>query len=151
MTFQEKAESKKVFPFGPKEVYETLKKSHKGDVFTVLREKNDQGYWDWVGLVEGETEIEQGGKPVAATNTKETVASVKSSFETADERAKKQVYIIRQSCIGHAVEALAATAKPGTAIKVDDILGVAVAFEDHVLGNAVTGPELTLENEDIPY
>jgi len=51
MTFDGKAESKKVMPFGSKEVFATLKDAKKNDVFTLLREKNDGGFWEWVGIV----------------------------------------------------------------------------------------------------
>ena len=68
-----------------------------------------------------------GGK----TNTPAPYVSPKSTYETPEERAKKQLYIVRQSSINAAI-ALGAQGK--VLPTVDLILEVAKKFEAHVFG-----------------
>jgi hypothetical protein len=153
LTFEGKAESKKVMPFGSKEVFATLETSQKGDVFTVLREKDNDGYWQWIGIAEGDTKIETTNAPQAAAKAPTSAPNTtpKSTYETAEERAKKQVYIVRQSSISAAIETLKTDKKSPS---VEEVLAVAKQYEDYVFGNlevpkAATAklPEL---DDDIP-
>ena len=146
MTFQEKVEAKKIFPFGAKEVFSTLQKAGKGDVFTVLREKDKEGYWQWVGIAAGEVEMET-GTTAAPAGAKPAGVATKSTFETPEERAKKQVYIIKQSSIGHAIEILKTDKKNPT---VEEVIGVAGVLVDYVLGITLDAAPAQ-GNEDIPY
>ena len=146
MTFQEKVEAKKIFPFGAKEVFSTLQKAGKGDVFTVLREKDKDGYWQWVGIAAGEVEMET-GTTAAPAGAKPAGVATKSTFETPEERAKKQVYIIKQSSIGHAIEILKTDKKNPT---VEEVIGVAGVLVDYVLGITLDAAPAQ-GNEDIPY
>ena len=147
VTFQDKVESKKHNQYGDKTVYATLKNAKKGDVFTILREKDDAGYWQWVGIEQGEN------VPMTATKTatpQAATAAPKSNFETPDERAKKQVYIIKQSCLGYAIESLKTDKKNPTPQEVMDLAHVYVDYVMGVNPNAVAKlPEL--EEDDIPY
>jgi hypothetical protein len=146
VTFQDKVESKKHNQYGDKTVYATLKDAKKGDVFTILREKDDAGYWQWVGIEQGEN------APMAATKAapQTATAAPKSNFETPDERAKKQVYIIKQSCLAQAIQVTKTDKKNPT---IEEVFYVADIFVDWVLGTnpdaEKTLPEL--ENDDIPY
>lgn len=146
MTFQEKVEAKKIFPFGAKEVFSTLQKAGKGDVFTVLREKDKEGYWQWVGIAAGEVEMET-GTTAAPAGAKPAGVATKSTFETPEERAKKQVYIIKQSSIGHAIEILKTDKKNPT---VEEVLHTADILLDYVLGINLDADPAQV-NEDIPY
>lgn len=147
MTFQEKAESKKIFPFGSKEVFDTLKKASKGQTFSILREKDDAGYWQWVGIQEGEVQMEVADKGAPAKAG--VGVPVKSTFETPDERAKKQVYIIKQSCIGYAIETLKTDKKAPT---VDEVLTTAQLYVDWVMGvNLDAEPVPQGLPDDVPY
>jgi len=157
LTFQGKVESKKVMPFGSKEVYATLERATKGQTFTLLREKDKDGYWQWISIVEGEVQLDTtttaqpagGAAPRASTGA--TVAP-KSTYETAEERAKKQVYIIRQSSISSAIAMLKNDKKAPSA---DEVLDIAKLFEAYVFGinlesdAVVKLPELG--DEDLPY
>lgn len=145
MTFQEKVEAKKIFPFGAKEVFSTLQKAGKGDVFTVLREKDKDGYWQWVGIAAGEVEMETGSS--APAGAKPAGVATKSTFETPEERAKKQVYIIKQSSIGHAIEILKTDKKNPT---VEEVIHVADILVDYVLGINLD-PNVPEVNADVPY
>lgn len=85
----------------------------------------------------------QAATPVAAKTT--------STYETSEERAKKQVYIIRQSSISAAINLLGTGAKTPAAISL--VLDTAKAFEDYVFGVEALGkiPELDDFPDDIPY
>ena len=147
MTFQEKAETKKVMPFGSKEVFAALKDAVKGNVFTVLREKDDAGYWQWVGIQEGEVQMETTSKAEPAKAS--SGVATKSTFETPDERAKKQVYIIKQSSIGHAIEILKTDKKNPT---IEEVLHTAQLLVDWVMGiNLDADPVQDVNTDDVPY
>lgn len=128
--FQEKVESKKLNPFGNKDVYNTLKSAKQGDFFEVERSKNDAGFWDWIGI--GSV---SGGNSAPEPITKATggagYTSPKSTYETPEERAKKQVYIVRQSSISAAIDTLKTDKKNPT---VAEVITVAKQYEDYVFG-----------------
>lgn len=148
LTF-DKTDTKKIMPFGSKEVFSALEKANSGDIFTVVREKDNGGYWQWISLASGDVAVE-GAYKAKATGA---VPAPKSNYETAEERAKRQVYIVRQSSISSAIEYLNGTGaiKKATA---DDVIFCAKQFEKYVFNlevdNADTNlPELA-EDEDIP-
>lgn len=157
MTFEGKVEAKKHNQYGDKEVFRVLKNAKNGDVYTVTRQKDDAGYWQWVGIVPGEG-YEAAANRGASTSGKTGAASSaagnpspKSTYETAEERAKKQVYIVRQSTINAAIETLKVDKK---AVAVEDVLKVAKVFEDYVFGvGTLPEPEKLQdepEDDDVP-
>lgn len=134
-SFQDKLEGKKVMSFANKDVFDILTKAQFGDVFTISRVKNDKGYWDWTSV-----DRDGGGavanQPVAAApNAGAAVAAPrvatpapKSNYETAEERAARQVLIVRQSSVSSAVElAVAAKIKDP-----QEVIKMARQFEDYV-------------------
>jgi hypothetical protein len=150
VSFQDKAETKKVMPFGSKEVFNVLRKATKGQVFTIHRTKNEGGYWDWDGIAEGEVTIETADKG-AGPATKAPATTAKSTFETPEERAKKQLYIIRQSSLSNAIEVLKTDKKNPT---VEEVLQTSDIFVDYVMGVNLEAdkPKLPeLDEDDIPY
>jgi len=139
LSFEGKAETKKIMPFGSKEVFTTLKTAQKGSVYTIVREKDTNGFWNWIGIVEGEEVIETAtNQPVKQS----TAAVARSSFETPDERAKKQLYIIRQSSLTNAVNTAVASVDP------ENVKQIAEDYIDFVLNG--TQSNLSLD-EDLPY
>lgn len=107
-SFQDKVESKPIMDFSAKDVYNVLKDAKFGDVFTIAREKNDKGFWDWKKIVTGDegamfNEEEKKGISSMATPAN---TSPRSTYETADERAARQVLIVRQSSVSSAIAAL---------------------------------------------
>jgi len=136
-SFQDKLEGKKVMSFTNKDVFGALQKAQFGDIFEVSRVKNDKGFWDWTAVNTGGTGVNVpsagGGSPVAASPVKGTVTP-KSNYETAEERAARQVLIVRQSSVSSAVDLAVAN-------KVKDpqeVIKIAQAFEAYVFGTAVT-------------
>lgn len=132
-SFQGKVEGKKVMSFGGgAKAFQTLQNAVTGDTFDVEVVKNAQGYNDWVSMVKAAV----ADAPIGASNSTSKPAA-RSSYETAEERAQRQVLIVRQSSLGHAVSSLSIGAK--TAPKFDDIVALARQFEQYVFG--VTGME----------
>jgi hypothetical protein len=133
-----KTEGKKIMSFGAgANAFKALKDAKLGQVFSIDAQKNETtGYWDWVSASLGNSTSSGASTPVA---------SPKSNYETSEERAKKQVYIIRQSSISSAVSLLKSDKKVPT---VDEVLTVATAFTDFVLGNTSTPVESIDLNED---
>lgn len=120
--YEGKLESKALMGFAtPKDVWEVVTKAKKGDSYSVEREKDPSGkYWNWVGITRQDMPVTRGN----ATPTKPT-------YETPDERAKRQVYIIRQSSLSSAVALL------GPKAKVEDVLKTADIFVDYVMQNGI--------------
>lgn len=111
-----KIESKKFMSFVKQSeaIYKALSDCQMDDQFLVTSEKNEgTGYWDWteiVAQVPGQAApVPATGSSVAARST--TSTPVRSSYETPEERAKKQVYIVKQSCLNQAVAVLSVGAK----------------------------------------
>ena len=150
----DKTETKKVMPFGAKEVFATLKAAQNGEVYTLQREKDEAGYWQWIGIVAGDVELETTNAPSTGTPAPaKSSTPAKSTFETPEERAKKQVYIVRQSSVASAVDLLKTEKKVPT---VAEVIEAAKQFEAYVFGveavavaNPVKEP-VFVEDDDIP-
>lgn len=145
-SFQDKLEGKKVMSFTNKDVFEKLTLAKFGDVLNVSREKNDKGYWDWTAIGAGSGDLGSAGneaapavaRPSAGAGNPTAVknASPKSTYETPEERAARQILIVRQSSISSAVDLAVAN-------KVKDpqeVIAIAKQFEDYVFN----------KNEDKP-
>lgn len=128
---QDKNSTKKVVSFTNKDVFNTLKGASSGDEFTVTAVKGEQ-YWEWQNVSprgQAPADVPSGGSSSAAS--KPAAASPKSTYETPEERAKKQLYIVRQSSIGAAINLL----KTEKVIpSVADVLATAKQFESYVFG-----------------
>ena len=126
-SFQDKVEGKKVMPFGNKEVFETLKNSEKGDVFYIGRTKNADGFWDW-------DKVQSHSNYTQEVGHKETTAKVapttskSTAWETPEDRAQKQLYIIRQSSLTNAVNTLVGNVNP------EEVKSTAQNYINFVLG-----------------
>lgn len=128
------AQAKKLVSFANPDLFKAAKSWTKDQIINVKTVKNDKtGYWDWVGL-EGETVAES--KPTASA-TRVTG----SNYETKEERAARQVYIIRQSSLATAVDLL------GQGASTDTVIKTAKVFETYVLGNTGSFDDLP---DDIP-
>ncbi len=138
-----KTEGKKIMPFGAsKAAYETLKNAKFGETYTITSVKNEQsGYWDWT-----DASVGGAGNTISAGGAKPTL-SPKSTYETPEERAKKQVYIVRQSSISAAVALLHNDKKPADA---NEVIATAKLFEAYVFGNDSPIPDITEMEDDVP-
>jgi len=146
-SFQGKVEGKKVMSFGAtKDSFSTLALAQPGESYEVTIVKNDKGYNDWVSMAKAEAGANSpavsapaGGKAPAATP--------RSTYETPEERAQRQVLIVRQSSLSAAVNLLLAGAK--TPPPVENVLALAKQFEDFVFGKQALGP-ISEMSDDFP-
>lgn len=123
--YEGKLESKALMGFAtPKEVWDVIVNSKKGDTFSVDREKDAQGkYWNWVAIARQEAVVNPTSGPVKAP--------VKPTYETPEERARRQVLIVRQSSLTNSISLL------GQGSDVDDVLATAEKFVKFVMQEGV--------------
>jgi hypothetical protein len=147
-TFQGKVEGKKVMSFGATaEAFKTLAVASPGESYTIEVVKNAAGYNDWVSMVKGEANA----APAAPSVTKTANPAPKSNYETPEERAQRQVYIIRQSSLTNAISTLAVGGK--TAPSPDAVVNLAQRYVDFVLNGAAGALVTTVDKvtiEDMP-
>lgn len=115
LTYGGKVEGKVVTSFGAQEAsFKVLATAQPTDVYDVTVVKNDKGYNDWTNMTKGtagsDTAPPAQGRSTAGSPNAPAPAR-NSSFETPEERAKRQVFIIRQSSISSAVAALSVGVK----------------------------------------
>ena len=117
---------KDVMSFGnTKDTFLVLSQAHPGDEYEVTSTKNEKGYWDWVKAAKvGHSDVTVKALPKADP----------SRFETPEERAARQTFIIRQSSLSTAVEFLNHVKK---SYDIQEILTVANQFENYVFGKAM--------------
>lgn len=96
---------KTIMSFSNPTAYNTIKGLAENDEIEVTFVKDDK-YFNWA-TVERVGSTPQGSvqEPKEGTS-KSPPAARTSTYETPEERAKKQVYIIKQSCLAQAVTAL---------------------------------------------
>lgn len=135
-TYGGKVEGKKIMSFGAgKAAFEVLSVAQPGSTFEITTNKNDKGYIDWVSV---QAAAQAGGNavPVSGVAPKPAgsvgAAAPRGNFETAEERAQRQVFIVRQSSIASAVSTLSAGSK--AALKKEDVVATAKFYEDYVFG-----------------
>lgn len=147
LTYQGKVEPKKLASFGASgEAYKVLAGAKQGEVYEVDYTKNDKGFNDWTQVNRSTTAVASPTGSTTTTGTSgvtggvQTATSPRSTYETSEERAKKQIYIVRQSSISNAIAVLTVGAK--THPKSNEILDLAKTFENYVFGSDVVTPEV---------
>lgn len=126
-----------VMSFGIKEGLKLLKEASPGTMLDVDLVKEGE-YWNWVG-------IRPAGSAPAATTSSATAPTKPSTysgrdFESKEERAARQVLIVRQSCLANAIETLKTDKVSPPA---DAVLRLAQVYEQFVFGRDTnTEPEV---------
>lgn len=118
-----KNSNKKIFSFANPQVFDIVKDATSGSNWDVETKKNGD-YWDWVAIKP------MGDEPAVAKPAYGGGKVTGSNYETSEERKLRQMLIVKQSSIGHAVELLTTGAK--TPPSVQDVLSVAQEFVDYV-------------------
>jgi len=132
------AQAKKLVSFANPDLFKAAKTWLKDQVYNVKTVKNDKtGYWDWVSL-EGDNQVAETKSAPSATRV------TGSNYETKEERAARQIYIVRQSSITNAVALL------GPGKSVSDVLNVAKQFEDFVFAKSEGVDAINELADDIP-
>ena len=121
---QGQVSSKKLVSFANPAIFTAAKGWQKGDQIDVRTEKDENGYWQWTG-------INVAGEQAPITSAPKETRVTGSNYETKEERAQRQVYIIRQSSIASAINLAAVGQKTG--LHVPDVLAIARELEDYVL------------------
>jgi hypothetical protein len=116
---------KKVMSFAQKETYNTLVAAAPGEVYEIKTVK-DGKFWNWESAT-----LCSPGAAVAPSGG--TSGGSKGNWETAEERAMRQVWIIRQSSIASACN-LYCTDAPDAENLIDLVLEAAKRFEAYVHG-----------------
>ena len=142
LSFQGKVESKKIMSFGAgAPSFKVLSTAQAGQVFDIAVVKNDKGFNDWTNAT-----VSDGSIPVAVaqaaglSQSKAPTTTPKSTYETPEERAQRQILIVRQSSVSSAVALLGVGGK--APLKVGDVINTAKELEAYVFGVAApdTGP-----------
>lgn len=162
LTYGGKTESKKVMSFGAtKSAFEVMSNASANEEYTISVVKNDKGYNDWVSATPGLQNEPAAAAPTRSGGSTPTRSSGNTGggstagrdWETADERAKKQIYIVRQSSVSNAIELLSVGQKAPPAV--EDVIKVAKEFEEYVFGDSNSAKEgaaaLSDMDDDIPF
>jgi hypothetical protein len=142
-----KVEGKKVMSFGDSAAaFKALVDGKPGEQFSVENKKIGD-FWVWVGASRG---VGEDKKEVGHYNAKSNATPApKSNYETPEERAKRQVLIVRQSSLSAAIESLKDGKK---ALDRNEVVELAQFYVDFVFqqeqGIVEKAPDF---DDDIPY
>lgn len=132
-SYQGQSKTQQIMSFANPAVYAAVQGFKEGDLLDVEITKNDAGYNTWASV---KLATATGGTPPNATST---VPARQSTYETPEERAKKQVYIIKQSCLAQAVATCAGQPKDALDnFTSDEVLAVAQVYVDWILDDGET-------------
>ena len=119
---------------------------NQGQTFTMVKEKEGE-FWNVKSITTGGIQPTDSSSPETHAQTK-AYTSPKSTYETPEERALRQVMIVRQSSISSAIAYLNANKKNYTVM---ELVNVAKQFENHVFDKGVEddGSIDSLESDEI--
>jgi len=140
-------EGKKIMSFVNKDVFNRVSQAKSGDELNVSLAKDDNGYWQWNAIIEGDAQVKVEKAQVTAANP-----TPRSNYETPEERALRQIMIVRQSSISSAVEFVNGGSKTADHTP-EKVLEVAKTFERYVLdaaGHLDPVEELKMMKDDMP-
>lgn len=138
LTYQGKVESKKIMSFGANaSAFTTLSKAGAGSTWEITVVKNAQGYNDWTSVAASDGAQAASTPPSAINSPKASVGATRSTYETPEERAQRQILIVRQSSVGHSLTLLSLGAKAPP--KLSEVLDVAQQISDFVFQTKSVG------------
>lgn len=143
-SFQDKIESAKINQYNT--VFSIAKTMQVGSSYEIVKEKDSSGYFQWLSILPTVNGIPANSPAAAyvarasgqapaqapATNFSPPAPAQNRSFETSEERAAKQVYIVKQSSLSNAIATLAIGAK--TSPDPQKVLQLAQEYTDFVFG-----------------
>ena len=142
----DKVDGRNILSFVDKDVYAALKDAQKDDVYELSEITNDKGY----PQVTSATKLDA-SEGVGGASTSEKVGSTpapRNNYETPEERAEKQKFIVRQTCIERAIDNLSIGTKGPVEVKL--IIAQAKEFEDFVFGKLTGMAAIAAMQDDIP-
>ncbi len=97
-----KIEAKQFFPFSyPANLFAQFKELEAGQTYSVTTEKDEKGYWIWTEVARQDGDVTEGKAAMKPTYT-----SNRPQYESAEERANRQVLIVKQSSLSNAIALL---------------------------------------------
>lgn len=135
-TDEGKTKGMKLFGFGKqKENSAVAAAALPGDVLDVTFQQNDKGYWEFGTVKATGKNVSIKSDAASSTSTGPIGNSTpsKGNWETSEERAARQVFIVRQSSVSNAIAYFEASKQKPT---VEDVVVVAKQFEAYVFGNS---------------
>lgn len=113
------------------QVFATAKKAVSGQKYEMTQEKQGE-YWNITALSQVVSDADQ--PQAGSITTKTGSVPARSNYETSEERAQRQLMIVRQSSISNAIALLSPTGSKAVP-QVEDVLKVAQRFVDFVYDN----------------
>lgn len=145
-----KLSEKTILSFTNPAVFKAFERAEAGAEINVKSEKVGD-YWNWTAIL-ADGEVSQSSAPTSNTTASATRVTG-SNYETKEERALKQRYIVKQSSLSAAVSILTVGAK--TPPEVDAVIALADKFVEYVFNDDTK--QLTLNTgieditDDVPY
>lgn len=134
-TFGGAVQGKKITSYS--KAFNAVAAAMPGQTFEVETEKNGE-FVEWVSLVQSsggsnsQTAVSNVQPP--ATPVVGTVAPARGNWETPEERAQRQVFIVRQSSVSSAIAALSVGGK--SKLAANEVIDLAKQFEGYVFNTA---------------
>lgn len=129
-----KVASRNIMSFIAKEVFNAFQDAKQNEIFEVEEGTNEKGYKEFTSA-KSTGSFDQGNPVSGPHNTATGSPTPKSNYETSEERANRQVLIVRQSSLSTAVDYIKAVGN--TKAKVSDIITIAKQLEGYVFGVSV--------------
>lgn len=143
-----KIEGKKIMSFTNPLVFKAVQGLTPGETVFITTEKNDKGYWQWEGITkEGSAGTQSASSTMASGGSQATQKASGGTWETKEERAARQVMIVRQSSLTNAIATLSVGAK---ALKPGDVIEVAQQYESYVLSQEAPKAGTAVLDDDFP-
>lgn len=142
-TYNGESRTQKIISFANPKVFEQVQHLKAGDTIEVEVTKNDAGYNQWASLKKVNDNQEE---QVSSDKPKPSAGKVLgSTYETKEERAARQVLIVKQSSLSSAIASFGS--------KVADLDEAAITaraqeFADWVFSNDVSLVDMP---DDVPY
>lgn len=117
-----------------KVAYEALKDAVRDEVYELTEVKNEKGYDEIVKVTKLDSAapgVGSGETPSAANKATGTYTAPRSNYETPEERANRQVLIVRQSSITAALKFFELTKTKFSSVQ--DVTSLASDFENYVM------------------
>lgn len=145
--FNGSARTQNIMSFANPEVFKKVQEL-VGETVEVEVGKNDKDFTEWraITVVGGSQST---GSVQTATAKPASSNSYSRDFETKEERARRQVLIVKQSSLSNAVAALTPGAKSSLSPKV--VLELAQVFTDWVLEAETDKSGFDNMDQDIPF
>ena len=142
-----KLSEKSILSFTNPAVFKAFERAEAGAEINVKSEKVGD-YWNWTAILTGDEAVSQ---PTATPTANNATRVTGSNYETKEERALKQRYIVKQSSLSAAVSILTVGAK--TPPEVDAVIALADKFVDYVFEEKKVDLSIGIQdiNDDTPY